>query len=274
MEITYYFGSLRIFTALKEKTEELIKKGVFSKKTIKYREHNYGFFDVEEISEEYITGFLVKYKDVNYESVDTEQKTRKTLAIHNANVAESRFFIDTKNEIIAYNTSGNLISKTIFEHIFKKLFEEIYEHLFFQLIFDTINEPYDLKSVITQFSSIKRVEISLIPSNPRFNDNWEKSQKRLNDLNATHSREIITNINPEESLNLETPEMSEKFSMANDGYGDVSVRGIIDGKEKLVRLKNNQESIKAPNNDTDATTVWQRLKIKLDEILKRFKNEN
>lgn len=274
MEMTYYFGGIRIFTSKQDPIEILIKNGIKNRKTITYRNFNYGFFDVEEIGE-YMTGFMVKFKDISYECVDTESKRRQLNEIHNASVAESRFFIHPKTEIIAYNTAGSIISKSLFENIFKMLFESIYENLFFQLNFETINEPYDLKSLIYRFTRIKRVEITLIPSNPRFNQNWENPDKRLKDLNATRSKEMIENTRPQGGLDLEHPEINEKFSMADDGYGDVTVVGILDdGSEKKIRLKKNQESIKAPTNSVDATTVMQKLLIKFNEIFKRFKNEN
>jgi hypothetical protein len=274
METTYYFGSIRIFTSIQQPTESLINSAVYNPKTITYRDYQYGFFDVEQIGD-YLTGYLVKFKNINVECVNTESKRRQLSELQNMMVAESRFFIHPKTELIAYNTAGSVISKTIFENMFKKLFESIYENLFFQLELDTINEPYDLKSIIERFTRIRRVEISLIPSNPRFGKNWDRVDKRLKELNATHSKEVIETVNPEHGLNLENEEMNEKFSMADDGYGDVAVTGTLDdGKDKTIRLKKNQESIKAPNNKNDATTVLQRISTKFIELFKRFKNEN
>jgi hypothetical protein len=135
--------------------------------------------------------------------------------------------------------------------------------------------PESLALIRPEWVALIGPEYSLIPSNPRFGKNWDKVDKRLKELNATHSKEVIETANPDEGLNLENEEMSEKFSMADDGYGDVKVTGTLDdGKNKTIRLKKNQESMRAPNNKIDATTVLQIIGTKFSELFKRFQNES
>jgi hypothetical protein len=95
----------------------MLREGLQSGKPITAYQHNYIFIGTREIENDlglFLTGLLVKYKDVEEEIVDPEAKDFGDIAIQNKSVAKVRFFIHSRTGLIAYHRAGNDITEENF----------------------------------------------------------------------------------------------------------------------------------------------------------------
>ncbi|MEQ9230981.1 MAG: hypothetical protein RIF46_09865, partial [Cyclobacteriaceae bacterium] len=175
---------------------------------------------------EFISGQLVKYNPNDLEEVvDDETMSLRDENVRNKVVAKALYIIDTSSSILMHFEVPNLISKESFRKKFCQLFERNHDNFFTEFALSPIKEQYSFVEKIKTFKSIKRVNITLYPSNPNFSDRWQEIDERLRSNDIAKYREIQENLNPESSIKIDD-QTESKFLMSEDGYGDSNATGV------------------------------------------------
>jgi len=273
--VRYFFGRLNLIGSFTDK-RSFVLRGLESRKVFEYRGYNWGFFEINEIKNEmgdFIHGFLVKYKLKSEEEVAVPNKHKLTLeSIANRVIAKSRFFLHVETSVIAYHPVGNQIVSGVFCERFARIFEKNHEGFFVNAEIQIIEEQYKIFEAIKRFSSIRKVSISLNPSNPSNIDRWRKIDERLKRLGALKYHEEYEGNPDVRSLDVEKDEeVISKISMAEDGYGRADVSGAIEGESKTISTRDNPITAVGPRDDEPADSVLGKLSQTLKKILRRFK---
>ena len=201
-----------------------IVDGIRSVAAAAYNNYSYKIIDIET-NEGYILGYLVKYDPYGRgEVLDETTGTARPGGTINNIVAKSLFLINTDEMIIAYKEVPNLISKTIFVRMFNELFRVNHIEKDYEFSISSIREQYSFIQQAKTMSEIKKISISLVPSNPNNADLWRDTDERLQNNNITKYREIQES-NSASGLVLDEQTIA-KMAMSEDGYGNAEAIGL------------------------------------------------
>jgi len=277
LQVNYYFLRFHISTATDiESKLNFILKGLSSKAVVEQYGYSFKFFDIESINEDdtiFITGHLVKYTgDYDEEVVDEKLSGLTETNIKNKVVGKVRFFLMPDSALIAFHEQGNILNRSIFQNKFSELFDKNFDNYFVKFSTSPIVEQYSFLEEVKKFKSIKKVEINLIPSNPRFSDRWKTIDERLRINHITNYKEILENkLTGSVEIDKET---ESKIYMSEDGYGEASAHGLdVNGEKKSISTKSRNKVAKksVPADFLDATSLLRLLMPVLLEIVKRTK---
>lgn len=197
--------------------------GIRSVAAAGYNDYSYKIIDIETQTS-YILGYLVKYDPYGRgEILDEVTGTARPGGTVNNIVAKSMFLINTDEMIIAYEEVQNLISKTMFVRMFTELFHINHEEQDFEFSISSIREQYSFIQQVRTMREIKKISISLVPSNPNNADLWRDTDERLQNNNITKYKEIQESNNTE-GLVIDD-ETIAKMAMSEDGYGIAEASG-------------------------------------------------
>ncbi|MFZ4105975.1 DUF4747 family protein [Flavobacterium sp.] len=200
-----------------------IVDGIRSVAAAGFNDYSYKIIDIETI-ENYILGYLIKYDPYGRgEILDEETGTARPGGTVNNIVAKSVFLINTDEMIIAYEEIQNMISKTMFVRMFNELFRINHEGQDYEFSISSIKEQYSFIQHVQTMREIKKISISLVPSNPNNADLWRDTDERLQNNNITKYREIQES-NTTEGLIIDE-ETIAKIAMSEDGYGTAEASG-------------------------------------------------
>ena len=242
-----------------------------------YRNYVYRFFDTEVFKYEgkdYIAGHLVKYNPEDIEEV-VDESTRKLRDENLRNKVEgkARFIIDPSSSILMFFEVSNVITKNTFIDKFCKLFQQNHGNYFTQFYISPIKEQYSFIEKVRSFKAIKKIMITLFPSNPNFADRWKSIDERLRRNNINKYKEIQENTKPESQIIVDE-ETESKFLMSEDGYGKSDATGINEkGEEKTISTKDSEKIVKKPipNDLEKAVDVLRIVSETLQDIVNRTK---
>ena len=260
----------------KEKFDFLLN-GLKNEASATYRNYVYRFFDTEVFKYEgkdYIAGHLVKYNPEDIEEV-VDESTRKLRDENLRNKVEgkARFIIDPSSSILMFFEVSNVITKNTFIDKFCKLFQQNHGNYFTQLYISPIKEQYSFIEKVRSFKAIKKIMITLFPSNPNFADRWKSIDERLRRNNINKYKEIQENTKPESQIIVDE-ETESKFLMSEDGYGKSDATGINEkGEEKTISTKDSEKIVKKPipNDLEKAVDVLRIVSETLQDIVNRTK---
>lgn len=254
---------------------DFLLDGLKNEAKVNSRGYVYGFFDTEVFKnneQEYIAGHLVKYSpDEMSEVVDEITKEIRDETLKNKVIGKARFIIDPSASILMFFEVTNIITSKSFIEKFCKLFIENHEGFFTEFNISPIKEQYSFNEKIKQFRSIKKITITLFPSNPRFADRWQSIDERLRNNHISKYKEIQENFKFDSNIVVDE-ETENKFLMSEDGYGESSAKGINeDGFERTISTKDSDRVIskEVPNNTDKALDILFVVSDTLDEIIKR-----
>lgn len=223
--------------------------GIRSVAAAGYNDYSYKIIDVET-HDNYILGYLVKYDPYGRgEILDETTGTARPGGTINNIVAKSMFLINTDEMIIAYEEIQNTISKTMFVRMFNELFRINHEQHDYEFSISSIREQYSFIQQVRTMREIKRVSISLVPSNPNNADLWRDTDERLQNNNITKYREVQES-NSSEGLVIDE-ETIAKMAMSEDGYGIAEAEGQDENGNPLTittKARNQEITQNLPEN--------------------------
>lgn len=276
----FYFARYTITSGdqINDKFDFLLK-GLINEGKVEHQNYMFSFFDTEVFEfnqNEYISGKLVKYNPDDIEKV-VDEDTRKIRGeiVKNKVVGEARFIIDPKNSILMYADVPSIISKNNFENKFSALFEKNHNNFFIVFNIIPIKEKYSFLEQVKSLKHLKKITITLFPSNPNFSERWKKIDERLRNNNISKYRETLENT--KDAMNLKVDEDTEsKFLMSEDGYGVSTAHGITE-KGELKTLSTSDKSklvsIVLPPDMKQIIDILEYVSESLHEIIKRTKDE-
>lgn len=271
-----YYSRYHISTS-RDLTEKLdfILNGLRNDASISDRGFLYKFFNSEIVkydNKEFITGELVKYNpDNNEEVVDDETMTIKNESIHNRVVAKARYIIDPSSSILMNFEIPNIISLLNFRKKFEQLFEKNYDNYFTVFSLSPIKEQYSFIEKIKTFRAVKKISITLYPSNPNYAERWKNIDIRMRQIGVDKYREIQETKKPNSNIIIDE-DTENKFLMSEDGYGECSAFGIApDGEEKTISTRDNLKNLNSniPDNMCKAIDILINVSETLKEIILR-----
>ncbi len=239
-----------------------------------YQDFGWGFFDVSEMSyqgEDFAAGYLVRFKPVCEEEVVDDQSHRVTLeALSNRVSGKSSFFLHYRTGILAFHPASGKVSAAQFRQRFAQIFEEANERFMVQAELQLIQEEYGILEAIKQFDCIRRITISLHPSNPSNRHIWERTDERLKAMRAEKYREEYATNSAEGMLVPDEGEVYGDILMAHDGYGKAEIEGVMDGKTSRASTEMTPVQASTPAVD-DPETLLGALLSTFEKIWQRFR---
>jgi hypothetical protein len=274
-QVNYYFGRLNLIASYEDKSQFLLR-GLQSARWVEHRNMIWDFLEIGKIQTEnglFLHGYLVKYRP-STEAEIAQPITGKigSTDINDLIVAKSRFFLHTQSGLIAFHPIRGRIEIHQFCKLFCELFEVAFDNFFVDAEIQIIQEQYKIFEVLEQFGSIDRAEIYLHPANPNLNPVWQGVQARLETLGASKYGETYEAGGKSTTLRIvDDEEVRSKIAMAEDGYGEASVTGKLNGEVKKVSTKDNPVSALAPADDTTPEAILDALLVTFKKILGRFR---
>lgn len=258
----YYDKTLAVYDAI---------DGKFS---IEYRKDNFKFVNMELIkegSENYIIGRIVKYKlEQLLDVIEDGSNEISEVIVKNKILATSRFIIRPEEGIIVFEDIPSYIPKDTFPKIFEDLFKKNNEKQL-EITISPITDENAFFTRINEIKQIKRVVISLVPSNPSNRDVWKEMDEKLKNDNITNYKEVQENKSPNGGIKIDE-ETKSKLHMSEDGYGKSQVQGIDkDGDFVTVSTKDSDKHInkKVPFDFDEIRSYIQYLSGKFIDIISR-----
>lgn len=256
---------------------DILLNGLKNEAQTNYRNSIYQFFDTEVFQfggKDFIAGQLVKYNpDDTEEVVDDVTKKLRDQNLRNKVIGKARFIIDPSSSILMFFEVPNVIVKKAFMDKFCKLFKLNHEGFFTEFHIAPIKEQYSFIERVQNFKAIKKIAITLFPSNPNYAERWRSIDERLQRNYINKYKEIQENAKPEASILIDE-ETESKFLMSEDGYGESTASGINEeGIEETISTKNSEKIVsKSVPNDLDkALDVLMIVVETLQEIINRTK---
>jgi len=256
---------------------DFLLDGLRNEAKVSFRGYDYSFFDTEVFEYEekkYIASQLVKYNpDEIEEVVDENTKKIRDENLRNKVVGKAKFIIDPSTSILMFMDIPNVITKNSFIDKFCQLFEKNHDNFFTEFHISPIKEQYSFIETLRKFKYVKKIGITLYPSNPNFSDRWQSIDERLRRNNIEKYRETQENSKPEGDINVDK-ETENKFLMSEDGYGESNASGINEaGKEKTISTKHSEKIVsKSVPRDLDrAIDILGNVTDTLKEIINRTK---
>jgi hypothetical protein len=275
----YYFGRLNTIAEYGDydEKEEMLYGIISSSAVFNYYGYNYTFVEPEKIETEYgetfITAFLVKYSELGEdETVNPEEQSLESETVENKTKAKVRYFLNPKTGLLVYHASGNDLRQKQFRKRFEDLVEASKKEGFIQASIQTVTDEYEIFEQLDKFQAIRRLEVSLHPSNPNTNPTWDEVDEDLKDKNVNT---YIEKFQSEDGLNVkDDDEVRSKLSMANDGYGKGEFEGIDeDGEEKVVATEDQPTTSEVPREEQDPSGILEYLSEPIQSIMGRFTND-
>lgn len=228
--VNFFFSRyhFEIELAQEDKYQTLLD-GLSNKGSVISYNFKYKFSTPEIIEEDGVTaivGTLVKYSPLGTnETIDEETGEIVEQINSNQVVAKAKFLIHPTSSQIVYASVTNHISKKTFKDIFIKLVSVNNGHEPKDSIISIseINKEYSFVEKVKAVKKIKKISISVVPSNPHFSERWEKIDERLKQLRIDVYRETQQS-NSNEGIIIDE-ETEALFLMAEDGYGNSVVQG-------------------------------------------------
>ncbi|MFA5403897.1 MAG: hypothetical protein WC358_03075 [Ignavibacteria bacterium] len=276
----YYFGRFNLMANYTDKFDYIyssFKKG----NVILKRNFLWGFFAIDIIKDAelgvIITGFLVKYyPEAEEEVVNTKDHQLSIESLKDKVQAKARFFMIVKSGLIAFHPVSVKIEIDAFRKNFCEVFIQANDGFFVNADIELVQERYKIFEEIHKFNFIERVLIELHPSNPSLSEDWKEVDKYIKDLNASTIKEQYYANQKEKGLKIiENNDIRAKITMADDGYGNAEINGIIDDNQVTIKTKDNPITESAPTDEIENNLILNYLKNKFLNIFSRFKhNEN
>lgn len=207
------------------------------------------------------------------EVVDETTRKLRDENLRNKVEGKARFIIDSSSSILMFFEVSNVITKSTFIDKFCKLFEQNHGNYFTQFYISPIKEQYSFIEKVRSFKAIKKIVITLFPSNPNFADRWRSIDERLRKNNINKYKEIQEN-NETESRIIVDEETENKFLMSEDGYGKSDATGINEnGEEKTISTKDSEKIVTklVPNDQQQVVDILRIVAETLQEIVNRTK---
>lgn len=234
--LTFFFGRLNI-TSYANHKKNLILTGLRTEKFHDKNEFKYGFFDVQELNDDFVYGRLVKYKRIlEGEIVDEESHRTVVGGIPHGIVAKSDFFLHYKSGVVAYRPLASRISAKQFRYTFARLFEMGHDNFFVNAQIETIDEGIRIEEAIRTFEVVRKVSFDIHPTNPSNRDTYKRVDERLKRLKAEKLKQIIETDN-EGGLNKDAlleDDTYRSLVMATDGYGNGAIYGVTEGRKVVI----------------------------------------
>lgn len=232
----------------KNKTPFLLD-GIKSDAASGFNEYAYKIVEVTSI-DDYLTGYLVKYDPYGKgEVLDEKNGTVKQGGTKNNIIAKSLFIINVPEMILAFQENSNHLSRIMFLRMFNELFISNQKGKTFDFRITSIREQYSFVEKVKEIKSIKKISITLVPSNPSNADLWRDTDERLQENNISKYREIQESANAE-GIKID-PLTEAKFAMSEDGYGLSEVTGIDNSGRNITittKTKNQEVSHNLPSD--------------------------
>ncbi len=226
---------------------EILLDGLRNEAFTEQRGFVYRFIDTEVFEfdgSDYIAGELVKYDPDDQEQVVNE-RTRKIDSeyVPNKVMGRARFIIDPRWSLLMFCEVPRAISPQTFIGISSKLFEQNHENFFTSFNISPIKERYSFIERVRKYKSIKKVSITLFPSNPNFDERWRAIDERLQKNHIDKYREIQESTANKGRILIDD-ETENKFLMSEDGYGSSRVSGIDEnGGEKTISTSDSERDV-------------------------------
>ena len=272
----YYYSRFHLVPQLSvEEKIKTIRRGLNSAATVDSNQYKFKFFEVDYVSfkdDIYLVGSLVKYEPQGFEErADEEEELIKKVPVSDKVVARARFVLHPATSLIIHQENAALYNKVIFYRTFEQLFSLNNNNDCTIGISPVLNE-YSFIDSVKKFTEIKRVTIELVPSNPHFG-RWENIDKKIKERNLTTYKETQENKRKGGSIIIDS-ETEDKFYMAEDGYGDSEVTGIINGITDTIstKRKNQQMKTSIPQSIVSNEELVSKLFDTINLILQRVKN--
>jgi hypothetical protein len=238
---------------------------------------SYGFFDLETIKDKELgviySGLLIKYVAFKSENVVKEGKM-DIAYIKDSIQAQCRFFLTKKDHILIYNPYGNIVNREAFQKYFMAILSLGDDSFESDNSIFPINTEHDFfKFLKTEMKTLSKLTISLTPSNPNPNPDWDKVDDKLNKMNLKSYKEVLV-AKDGQSIDLQDEER-QKISMANDGYGKAVGSGLDqDGLPIKISTDKNENVLSKQISKgiaaIDQLNVFKRI---ITDIRKRFEKK-
>lgn len=226
-----YFNRLHLNLPDNRVKSPFIIDGIRSTAAAGLNDYAYKIIDIT-IHEGYILGYLVKYDPYGRgEILDETTGTARPGGTINNIIAKSMFLINLEEMVIAYEEIQNLISKKMFIRMFSELFNINHKKDEYEFSISSITEQYSFIQQVRTMKEIKKVSISLVPSNPNNADLWRDTDERLQANNITKYKEIQES-NSKEGLLIDDQTIA-KMAMSEDGYGIAEASGTDENGSKV-----------------------------------------
>jgi hypothetical protein len=154
---------------------------------------------------------------------------------------------------------------------FIELFELNHDNFFVEFSISPIKEQYSFVERIQLFRAVKKISITLYPSNPNFAERWQSIDERMRRNNVTKYKETQENNRTGEHLVIDE-ETESKFLMSEDGYGVSSATGIDEnGNENTITTEEGNKHISTNVNSSmeSVSEILQYLQDTLASIIRR-----
>lgn len=163
------------------------------------------------------------------------------------------------------------IRRKTFEDRFCKLFEKGLGNFFISIQIDPITEQFSIVQELQRLDVILEVDLTLRPSNPDHSEYWAGRDEKLKAMRAKSMRETILGSENNGGLNIkDDAEVLSGLYMAEDGYGEASIRGRREGKIRRISSRDAQIKHNGPNDDQDSLLVLGLLIAGFAEVLRRL----
>jgi hypothetical protein len=269
-----FFSRISIATEKKLDTiqkAEFLLSGFDIEKEVSYRKDNYKFVRPEIVKvggKIYVVGYIVKYKPIHQDFVVNDKNEIEEIDVTNKVLAAIRFIIDPASSIVMHEENKSHIPKESFGDRFTQLFKEVKE---VDVIISAITEDYDFLERVSEVKEIKKIQITLVPSNPNNSDLWKDVDDRLNNDQIGWYKEIQVNKKKGQSIKIDE-ETQKKFFMSEDGYGKSDVTGFDSNGEHIKVTTEDTETHSKMNLNNDIVNVQEQIELlqeKLNELIRR-----
>ncbi len=240
------------------------------------RGHLYSFSNIKQQNENGVTfifGQLLKYDPhSDEETYDESKSVIINTQIKNRVLGKASFIINSDSSIIAFSPAPNIITQERFIKTFRDLFKENHENMFTDISLSLIKEQYTFIEKVRTLKTIKRIKITLYPSNPNNRDRWKDIDERLQKNDITKYTETLEN-NKDESGIIIDDETENKFLMSEDGYGDCMAVGSDenDGEKKITTKEKNRTITFDVDNAESLSLLIEIFRSKIKQITERMK---
>ena len=273
----FYFGRFNVLVAYAENKRAVLLKGLRTDTIFESRNQRWGFFDIAEHGAAFgdvLLGYLVKFRSLDEAEV-AELKTHSIgrEPIENLIVAKSAFCLHIASGLIAFHPVPGYITVAVFRDTFARLFEAGLKNFFISAEIQMVEDRVEFFKALTRFERIRRVRISLHPSDPRNADLWARTDDRMKARNATIAFEELRNDRPGDSLVITDDDLQSKFYMAEDGYGHAEVAGDVNGRPSTITTDRNPVVAWVPSFQISPPGMIESLRERFADLLARIDGE-
>lgn len=248
--VIYYFSRVSITMA-----DDYIKKLEYfytvlvNSRPIMYRRDFYKVIDVQTKKigiKSYITGEVVKYEEQRSQETLSDENKVEDIVLKNPLLARVRFIYDANESLLMYEEDKSHIPKESFIDRLYSILRESGRSELLPIVITPITYAYaPFLDRLKSMHEIKRITISLQPSNPNNRERWKKIDEKLKQDQITHYKEVQVNKNPQQGIKLDDETVS-KILMGQDGYGTTTANGFDENGKKInITTKDSELQAKA-----------------------------